>query len=193
MKNERNLSAFSSLMGRGVERKCTVSRNENRNYVYSPEEMHRIIHKMALQKIELELQNEALVQLREELTESLDRYTGLYDSAPVGYLRLARDSSILETNLTGARMLGVDSHLLNCDRFGRFIFSEDLPVFYDQLERVFSRKEKCSCEVRLLNDSFWQSSDLLTKAGLRGQMIRIDAVVSADGLECLTVFSETSG
>ncbi|WP_276671925.1 hypothetical protein [Chlorobium limicola] len=85
-----------------------------------------------MQKMDLELQHESLVQLKEELTESLDRYTGLFDSAAVGYLRLARDNSIPDTNLTGARMLGVDSHLLNCDRFGRFIFSEDKPVFNDR-------------------------------------------------------------
>ncbi|MEE9905697.1 MAG: PAS domain-containing protein [Chlorobium sp.] len=193
MKKNRDLSAFSSLMYMDGEKKRTVSRHDNGNYVSSPEEMHRIIHKMALQKIELELQNDALVQLREELTEKLDRYAGLFDFAPVGYLRLARDGSIFETNLTASRILGVDRLLLKGDRFGRFVVSEDLPLFNDLLERVFSRREKCSCAVRLLNDSISHFSVPMTAASMRGQTIRIDAVASQDGMECLAVVFETIG
>lgn len=154
--------------------------------------MHRIIHQMALQKIELEMQNEALLQSGEELKDSLDRYTGLYDFAPIGYLRLARDGTILEINLTGANMLGVDSLALKGDRFGRFVVAEDLPVFNMLLDRVFSRKEQRSCEVRLLNDQLPQyvpePSASLNTGRLSVPTIRIDAAVSEDGQECLAVF-----
>ncbi|MGB8247555.1 MAG: hypothetical protein WCE98_06025 [Chlorobium sp.] len=105
MKKDGNPSAFSPFSYRENGKLRSVSRQESLNYVSSPEEMHRIIHKMARLKIELEKQNGALLQQEEELKESLNRYAGLYNYAPIGYLRLARDSTIFEINLMGAGFL----------------------------------------------------------------------------------------
>ncbi|NTU87901.1 MAG: hypothetical protein HGA58_07620 [Chlorobiaceae bacterium] len=149
---------------------------------------------MARLKIELEKQNGALLQQEEELKESLNRYAGLYNYAPIGYLRLARDSTIFEINLMGARILGVDRFLLKSDRFVQFIASEDLPVFNALLERVFSLKEQCSCVVRLLNDQQSRAVSEPSAPPYTGSMssrtIRVDAVVSEDGQECMAVLSD---
>jgi PAS domain-containing protein len=194
MKKDGNPSAFSPFSYRENGKLRSVSRQESLNYVSSPEEMHRIIHKMARLKIELEKQNGALLQQEEELKESLNRYAGLYNYAPIGYLRLARDSTIFEINLMGARILGVDRFLLKSDRFVQFIASEDLPVFNALLERVFSLKEQCSCVVRLLNDQQSRAVSEPSAPPYTGSMssrtIRVDAVVSEDGQECMAVLSD---
>ena len=45
----------------------------------------RILHELQVHEIELEMQNEQLKQSKAEIDASLERYTDLYDFAPVGY------------------------------------------------------------------------------------------------------------
>ena len=62
-----------------------------------------LIHELQVHQIELEMQNEQLVQVREELEALLSQYTDLYDFAPVGYFTLAPDGAIHQVNLAGAK------------------------------------------------------------------------------------------
>ena len=87
---------------------------------YSEVEMRRIIYELSVHQVELEMQKEALVdsasaliQSKEELQISLDRYADLYDHAPLGYLTLARNSKIIEVNLTAAKLLAVERFNFN--------------------------------------------------------------------------------
>jgi len=65
----------------------------------------RLLHELQVHKIELEMQNEELRLGRDQLETALERYTELYDFAPVGYMTLNQSGRILEINLTGAAML----------------------------------------------------------------------------------------
>jgi hypothetical protein len=49
------------------------------------EETQRLVHELEVHQIELEMQNEELQQARDAIEKSLDKYTDLYDFAPVGY------------------------------------------------------------------------------------------------------------
>ena len=57
---------------------------------------------------------------RDEMEALLEKYTDLYDFAPVGYFTLDRDGAIRQVNLTGARLLGVERSRLVNRRFGAF-------------------------------------------------------------------------
>jgi diguanylate cyclase (GGDEF)-like protein/PAS domain S-box-containing protein len=70
-----------------------------------PAESLRLVHELQVHQIELEMQNAALRQAREDLEAARDQYVNLYEFAPVGYLTLATDGRIIGINLTGATLL----------------------------------------------------------------------------------------
>src|SRR5713101_6703454 len=74
----------------------------------------RLLHELEVHQIELEMQNAELQKARDELDVALEKYTDLYDFAPVGYFSIDESDAILEANLTGAALLGVErSRLIN--------------------------------------------------------------------------------
>jgi len=87
----------------------------------------RLVHELQVHQIELELQNEELRTSRALREALLARYTELYDFAPVGYFTLARDGTILQTNLLGASLLGVERSNLQGRRFGLFVDTGQRP------------------------------------------------------------------
>ena len=112
MKKKEALSDELSALRRRAEERL----QKKKGLSISSDDMHRIIHELSVHQIELEMQQEELQQSRDEMEKGLERYTELYDCAPVGYLTLARDSTILELNLKATKMLGVDRSLLKSDR-----------------------------------------------------------------------------
>jgi PAS domain S-box-containing protein len=69
-------------------------------------EHQRMIHELEIHKIELEMQNQALREDREQLEKSRARYAELYDFAPVGHLTLDISGTITELNFACAELLG---------------------------------------------------------------------------------------
>jgi PAS domain S-box-containing protein/putative nucleotidyltransferase with HDIG domain len=112
----------------------------------------RLVHELQVHQIELEMQNEELVQSRAEVEALLRQYTDLYDFAPIGYFTLACDGAILQVNLAGAHLLGVELGKLIKRRFGVFVSVESRPAFSAFLEKVFTSGSKETCEVALLKD-----------------------------------------
>ena len=106
----------------------------------SQEEMLRLIHELRVHQVELEMQLEKI----------LDKYTELYDFAPVGYLTLSRETTVLKANLTSSKLLGIDRALLLGMQFKRFVLPENYQAIDTMLETVFSQRIPGNCEVKLL-------------------------------------------
>jgi len=71
-------------------------------------ELQLLTNNLQTHQIELEMQNRELRETQEKLEQSHNRYVDLYDFAPVGYLTLNNKGCILDINLAGASMLGVE-------------------------------------------------------------------------------------
>jgi hypothetical protein len=69
----------------------------------SEADAQRTLHELEVHQVELEMQNAELQAARDEAETALEKYTDLYDFAPVGYFSLDQAGLILEVNLTGAK------------------------------------------------------------------------------------------
>lgn len=113
--------------------------------------------------------------------QGLQRYQDAYDFAPVGFVSVDAQCRVLQTNLAGAIMLGVQrSQTLTMD-FMNFLSSADRAVFKAFHQEVLSGKCRRHCEVRLQD------------AEHRGELIlRIEATLDEDGQECQLVLIDVT-
>jgi PAS domain S-box-containing protein len=118
--------------------------------VLSPMKVQQLVHELRVHQIELEMQNEDLQRAQVLLSESRDRYSDLYDFAPVGYFTIDEKGQILETNLSGADLFGVERKRLIKTGFSRFIAPDFQDVFYLHRQHVFETQTKQTCELKLL-------------------------------------------
>ena len=115
-------------------------------------EIQRLVMELEINRIELELQNEALIQAKEQTELSVEKYAELYDFAPTGYFALSRHGEILEANLCGSQMLDRERSRLISARFGFFVSEETRSLFNHFLDKVFTGNTNESCEVTLLTE-----------------------------------------
>ncbi|HBA87237.1 MAG TPA: hypothetical protein DCZ75_04395 [Geobacter sp.] len=136
------------------------------------DDARRLLHELEVHKIELEMQNEELIKAKAEVETIVEKYSDLYEFAPVGYFTLNREGTIRNVNLTGSNLLGIERSQLNGRRFQLFINDEDRPVFTTFLDKVFTSLAKETCEVALLN------------AGVSQIIGQIEAMAATSGQEC---------
>jgi signal transduction histidine kinase len=118
----------------------------------------RLVHELQVHQIELEMQNSELHRARLEIETSLDKYTELYDFAPVGYFSIDQQGIIQEVNLMGASMLGAVRARLLQQRLQAFVAPTSRPIIDAFLKTVFAKPGKQACEALLLTATdvpFW--------------------------------------
>lgn len=135
-------------------------------------ESRRLVHELEVHQIELEMQNAELRLARNDMEALLEKYTELYDFAPVGYFTLAADGRILLANLTGSTLVGMERSNLVGRSFGMLVAVESRAAFKSFLKQVFEGDSKQSAEFRLLE----------THGPPR--FVRLEAHRSLDGLGC---------
>ena len=126
-------------------------------------------------QLELETKIEELRCSQKELEVSRNKLAQLYDFAPVGYFTFDRQGVIQSVNLTGVRLLGVERSDLMGRRFEKFVADDELFVFVNYLATVFRSQGKETCRLRL------------AQHGKRPLYVRIEAMVTESGDECLAV------
>jgi PAS domain S-box-containing protein len=144
-------------------------------------DIQRLLHELQVHQIELEMQNSEMQEARDRMEMLLEKYTDLYDFAPVGYLSLNELGQILEVNLSGAALLGVGRSLLINRRLPPFIVPASRPIFLDFLKRVFAGDGKQVCEATLLREdgtSFWADFHGSSAISVNGQQKWCRVVVS---------------
>lgn len=167
---EKSMLAVSELRRRAEDQLKTKS--PEAGFIRTADETLRLLHELQVHQIELEMQNEELGKVTDELEKSLEKYSDLFDFAPMGYFTLDRIGTISAANLSGASLLGIERGRLLGRRLGLFISEESRTAFADFLEKVFISSAKEECELKLL------------KEGTTPLFVQIEGLVSASGHEC---------
>ena len=146
-----------------------------------------LVHELEVHQIELEMQNEELRRAQVELELSRNKYSELYDFAPVGYFTFDARGLIREVNLNGTRLLGIERRLLANRPFIRFIADTDgKRIFTNHLEAVLQSKEMQRCEIRFRGKDGTVINGLL-------QSVTVDTIESKDGYILCSIIDGTVG
>lgn len=150
MTNEKGSDQTDDLRSRAEKLlKNDRSGSTNSNEAASADVL-ALVHELQVSRIELEIQNEEMKRARVELEDALTKYSELYEFAPIGLFTIDTFSRILEVNLTGASLLGMERRNLLNRRFEQFVDFVDRPVLADFLQRVFKIGVKQTCELKIL-------------------------------------------
>ena len=114
-----------------------------------PKAVQELVHELQVHQIELELQNDELRHAHTAQESAKERYFDLYDLAPVGYVTVGDNGSILEANLTAATLLGVNRGALVTRALHAFVAREDQDSFYLLCKQLRETGTPQSGEVRM--------------------------------------------
>lgn len=176
---ETSLATTAAELRRRAEEQLTPKTPEA-GLTSTGDETQRLLHELQVHQIELEMQNTELQRAREEMETALEKYTDLYDFAPVGYFTLDRDGVIRAANLTTANLLGIERARLLGRRFGHFVAYDARPAFAEFLTRVLESRTKEVSEVALLKGETYPL------------FVQIEAVAEASGKECRAAIIDIS-
>jgi PAS domain S-box-containing protein len=141
-------------------------------------ELLRLQHELQVHQIELEMQNEELQAANAEIEDVLERYTDLFDFAPVGYLNLNADGTINLVNLSCAQLLGLERDLMMKQRLSSFIPENERPAFTQFMQRVFLTGVRQTCELGVL------------VSGGTGRTVHLAALRAQDAKGCRAVLMD---
>lgn len=116
------------------------------------EDIQKLVHELGVHQVELEMQNEELRRAKMEIDDLLSKYFELYELAPVGYFTFDQKGLVLEANLTGANLLGVQMRHLVKTAFSRFISPDFQDTFYFHRQSVFETGTQQTCELKLAKE-----------------------------------------
>ncbi len=156
-----------------LRRRAEVHLGQRQGVTKSDFSAERLLHEFEVHQVELEMQNAELQKTRDELELALEKFTDLYDFAPVGYLSIDESGVIKEANLKSAAFLGmVRSRLINRG-LPALVEQGSRPVFAEFLRKAFTEAKDQECEVQLLREgegAFWaafRAAPALSQEGKR--------------------------
>ena len=95
-----------------------------------PEQIQTLIHELQVHQIELEMQNDELKNTQQALNKSQTDYARIYNLAPVAYLTLSLQGTILQANLAATTLLNTPLSSLLSQRLDNFIHADDQDAYY---------------------------------------------------------------
>jgi PAS domain S-box-containing protein len=109
----------------------------------------RVLKDLRIQQVELEMQNRELREAQSRIESSRNRYSDLYDFAPVGYCTLDSRGRVQDINLTGAALLRMSRESLVDLPLSTFIWADDSQAFRSHLEDCALGNGRVATTVRL--------------------------------------------
>jgi PAS domain S-box-containing protein len=111
----------------------------------------------------------------------LQKYQDAYDFAPVGFVSLNAQGQVIQTNLAGAILLGIQRSQRQSRALIDFIVPADQARFADFHQEVLSGKCRRHCELTLAGTDH--------RAEI---VVRIEATLDDEGLECQLVLIDVT-
>ena len=132
-------------------------------------------HELLVHQIELQMQNEQLQRIQTALEESRDRYSFLYQSAPVAFLTFDVSGQITEANRTACTLLGESYQELRHSHFGQLVVAEDQGRWKQYFGLVLKHggQQECTLDMRRKNGTFFNGHlhyALVSKDGLAPEL-----------------------
>lgn len=156
LKLNREKQKTATLRKKAVEKLKQNSSNpilpQNEN------EIQKLIHEIQVHQIELEIQNDELRRAWLEVKETQNRFTDLYEFAPVIYFTTNKNGIIEQANLTASGLLGIERIKMIKKNFFDFVIKEDQEQIYFFFKNVYEKKSPVSCELRMQKQDgsiFW--------------------------------------
>ena len=107
----------------------------------------KLLHELQVHQVELDLQREEMERSQLELREELERYTNLFAFAPFGYFSVGPNDRIIDGNIAGANLFGIDRSALWGRRIDDFLSETSRSLLLGMLRRRRSSemgpKERC--------------------------------------------------
>jgi hypothetical protein len=141
----------------------------------SADDALKLLHELQVHQVELDLQHEQVEATRREIAEDLGRYKALYEVAPAGYFNVDSAGHILESNVAGAELLGLDLGDLRGRRLETLLAPASRPVLLQLLQELREGLSRAS-------------RDLQPGNGRGAQALRVVASAAPDGASFLLVF-----
>lgn len=126
------------------------ARGGSREAPLAPNEVDRVLHDLRVHQVELDMQNDELRKVQAKLEAERGRYFDLFELAPVGYLTLDGDGTILEANFTAAALLGLPRSEIVGRQLTSFIVPADQDIYYLHRRRLETGGPTEVCELRLV-------------------------------------------
>ena len=150
-KNETR-KALKTKKDMNIDRKVAEFINKSPSDIRKmpPRNIQYLVEDLQIQKTDLETYNRKLHSAQLKLQEKLAKYSDLYDNSPVGYFSMDEKGIILEANITGATMLGVERGTIKGRPFSDFIAGDDQDIFSLHCKELFVTKARQSSELKLV-------------------------------------------
>ncbi|MFP4024014.1 MAG: PAS domain S-box protein [Thiohalospira sp.] len=119
------------------------------NESFYQESLEKLIEELNIYQIELEHQNDELRQTQQNLESINQKYTDLFENAPVGYFTIDKNYNVVNVNDTGARLLNNAKNAIINTPFTNYINPEYQDVFYHHHRKVSGNNKGDTCQLKL--------------------------------------------
>ena len=111
----------------------------------------KLLHELQVHQVELDLQHEHMNDERLALEQSMLRVVELFAFAPVAYFLVTVSGQIVEGNLAGARLFGVEREDIDSKNITRLVSPDSRATLLALLAQVQSSSKNHSCRVQALD------------------------------------------
>jgi PAS domain S-box-containing protein len=132
-------------------------------------EFNKIFHELQVYQVELEMQNEELISAAQEIQKQKDRFSSLFEAAPIAYIVISKEGMILDINRTGLRLFNKDKNMMVGKPFAAFVSSPDISNFYQFLRNITRTGSEHVSQLQFLSQDKKTIGGLLQGVPVKGE------------------------